>query len=131
MCSGTTTGANHSEPRQQVLELALSAASALMESVFHADDSPNDETLVPSLRVISWVLSHPMRTERVQLHAVTALATLASYVSTLDSVCELWGRFWMASPFAVDCLSKCMLMASLIRCASCGDASCARRRERR
>ena len=64
-----------------------------MESVFHADDSPNDETLVPSLRVISWVLSHPMRTERVQLHAVTALATLASYVSTLDSVCELWGRF--------------------------------------
>jgi len=65
----------------------------LMESVFHADDSPNDEILVPSLRVISWVLSHPMRTERVQLHAVTALATLASYVSTLDSVCELWGRF--------------------------------------
>ena len=103
----------------------------LMESVFHADDSPNDEILVPSLRVISWVLSHPMRTERVQLHAVTALATLASYVSTLDSVCELWGRFWMASSIAVDCLSECMLMASLIRCASCGDASCARRRERR
>jgi hypothetical protein len=102
-----------------------------MESVFHADDSPNDETLVPSLRVISWVLFHPMRTKRVQLHAVTALATLASYVSTLDSVCELWGRFWMASSIAVDCLSECMLMASLIRCASCGDASCARRRERR